>query len=401
MNPTTASTPAAAQVVTATTAVLTLASLAALTPSAVAPELARALEVPASLIGLQVSLVYAGGMLTSMLGGSVMRRHGACRCSQAALLLAAAGLLLAALPHVATLVLASLVIGLGYGLTNPAASHLLTRFTDPRRRNLIFSLKQTGVPLGGVLAGLLAPPLVLALGLAQTLVLLAAVALALALLLQPVRRHWDDDRDPHTPLARSPFAGVALVWRTPGLRRVSLAAFAFAAIQLCVSAYTVTLLVEDVGFALVAAGAVMSAVQVSGVAGRVAWGWLADRLRNGPLTLTLCATVSGAGCAAVTLLSPAWPTAAVVALLCALAMCAIGWNGVYLAEVARHSPPGEVATATGGSLVFTYGGVLLGPSGFALAHTLSGSYTATFGLLVLVAIGALWCTRRLARRGRQ
>ena len=59
-------------------------------------------------------------------------------------------------------------------------------------------------------------------------------------------------------------------------------------------------------------------------------------------------------------------------------------------EVARRSPRGEVAGATGGSLVFAYAGVLLGPPGFAFAQLLLRSYTAAFGLL-LVALAAAGC----------
>ena len=383
--------------VVATTAVLTLASMTALTPAAIAPELARARGLPSALIGLQVSLVYAGAMLSSLVGGTTMRRLGACRSSQIALLALAAGAALASLPSTAALALASLVIGLGYGLTNPAASHVLMRFTSARHRNLIFSIKQTGVPLGGVLAGLLAPRLTLGAGLYWTFLSLALACAGLALLLQAMRRRWDDDREPGTPIARHPFAGVALVWRSPGLRWISMTAMCFSAIQLCLSAFTVTLLVEDVGFGLVAAGSVMSAVQVAGVAGRLAWGWLADRLRNGPLTLTLCALLSGSGCLLVTLLTPDWPAQLVAATLVALALAAIGWNGVYLAEVARRSRPGEVAMATGGSLVFTYSGVLVGPSVFAALHGVAGSYTVTFGVLVLAALGAGLFTRAAAR----
>ncbi len=381
-----------------TISVLTLASMAALTPAAIAPELARLRGLPTALIGVQISLVYGGAMLTSMIGGSVMRRLGACRSSQFALMLLATGALLVALPSVTTLVLGSVVIGLGYGLTNPAASHLLMRFTGARHRNLIFSLKQTGVPLGGVLAGLLAPRLVLSLGLGTSLALLASAALLLALAMQGLRARWDDDRDASVAIARRPFAGVALVWRTPGLRRMSQAALCFAAVQLCVSAYTVALLVEQLGFGLLAAGAAMSAMQVAGMLGRLLWGWLADRTRNGPATLFACALASSVGCAAVALLVAGWPPLAVTATLVLLATSAIGWNGVYLAEIARSSPSGEVATATGGSLVFTYAGVLLGPPAFALLLSSLGSYTETFGMLAAVALAAAVFSRADARR---
>ena len=51
----------------------------------------------------------------------------------------------------------SILIGLGYGLTNPPSAVLLARATSIYNRGLIFSLKQSGVPLGGVIAAVSTP----------------------------------------------------------------------------------------------------------------------------------------------------------------------------------------------------------------------------------------------------
>jgi len=57
------------------------------------------------------------------------------------------------------MVLASMLIGIGYAFNNPASSHILKRVTPPRLRNLVYSIKQAGVPVGGILAALVMPPL--------------------------------------------------------------------------------------------------------------------------------------------------------------------------------------------------------------------------------------------------
>jgi esterase/lipase superfamily enzyme len=65
---------------------------------------------------------------------------------------------------------------------------------------------------------------------------------------------------------------------------------------------------------------------------------------------------------------------------------AVGWNGVYLSEVARIAPPGRAAAATGASLAMTYSGVMVLPTLFWAIVALSGSYAAAFvatGLLTL------------------
>jgi MFS family permease len=55
------------------------------------------------------------------------------------------------------LMLATLSIGIGYGLTNPTSAQVLSQHASERHRGLIFSIKQTGVPIGVALAGLLIP----------------------------------------------------------------------------------------------------------------------------------------------------------------------------------------------------------------------------------------------------
>ncbi len=371
---------------TATTGPLTFAAMVALFPAAIAPTLASAVGVPTALVGLQISLVYGGAMVSSLIGGAFTVRSGACRTTQAALLLIGAALVLATIPTPATLALASLLIGFGYGLTNPAASHLLARFMPPARRGLVFSLKQTGVPIGGVIAGTLAPTATLALGWQGAFWSLALAAVAGAFALQPRRGRWDDDRCPGTHSLISPLADLQLIWHRPTLRRVSLAGFCFAAVQLSLSVFTVTLLVEELDVGLVQAGLVMAAVQVAGAIGRILWGWCGDRLASGLRALMIAATVTTIGALATAAMTPAWPLWLATIVLCTFSVSGLGWNGVYLAEVARLAPPGQVARASGGSLFFTFGGVLVGPPAFSLVRLALDSYTLAFAALAGVAV---------------
>ena len=65
---------------------------------------------------------------------------------------------------------------------------MLTRFTPPQHRNLMFSVKQAGVPLGGMIGGLALPPLIEAMGwrLAAVVVAFACIGVTLADLAVPV-----------------------------------------------------------------------------------------------------------------------------------------------------------------------------------------------------------------------
>ena len=162
----------------------TMSSMAVLVLPAVAPAVARDYGFDSSLIGYQISLVSIGMLATLTLLGNVGRKLGACRTNQTGHAMVASGMLIMLLPWAPFLIVGSLVIGVGYGVLTPSASHLLVRFTPVERRNFVFSLHQVGIPLGGILAALLAPAVAVLAGWRWSVVLSVALLCAVILLMQ-------------------------------------------------------------------------------------------------------------------------------------------------------------------------------------------------------------------------
>jgi MFS family permease len=151
----------------ATLAIQIYVSIVASAPAVLAPILAEDLGIPPSLIGVFVGLLNAGAMLGSLSGGEFVARFGAIRVSQAAVIICVVGLAMMALvpaAAVALLILAAIMLGVGYGPITAASSELLSRTTPPDRMALTFSIKQTGVPAGAAVAGAVMPALALAVG---------------------------------------------------------------------------------------------------------------------------------------------------------------------------------------------------------------------------------------------
>ena len=387
---------------TVTTAVQAMVSMALLTLPAMAPAVARALAVPSTLVGAYVALCYFAAMLSSLVGGTLVRRLGAIRVSQLGLGLCAVGLALCALPWLPAVALGALCIGAGYGPITPASSHLLALTTPAHRMSLVFSIKQTGVPAGGMLAGALVPGLSLWLGWQGTLLAVAGVCALCAALAQPLRAALDADRQPAQPLAlQALFKPIGMVLGHPSLRALAACSFLFSAVQVSTTAYMVTYLNESLGMTLLAAGAALSVSQLAGVVGRIAWGAVADRGLGPRNTLMLLATLMMAGSVLTALLQPQWPTLLIWAIVALLGASAIGWNGVYLATVARQAPPGQAGVATGGTLLFTFMGVVCGSPAFGALAGASGSYRIAFAALALpaaLALGLLVWRAAQARR---
>src|SRR5690606_14513603 len=152
-----------------------------------------------------------------------------------------------------------------------------------------------------------------------------------------------------------------------------------------------------VGLALVVAGSLLAVTHTAGAVGRLAWGWIADRLRSGTLALIVNGCVGIVGALAVALAAPDWPVLAVAAAGAVFGFSAIGWNGVFMAVIARQAPR-DIGAATGGSLFFTYAGVVVVPSVFAQLHERLGvSYGDGFALLALLTAAGIGCLL-LARR---
>jgi len=396
MSTTSSSTPEKLLVLLITTMVQAIVTMNVVIPAAIAPEMARFLKVDASLVGLQVGIAYLGAAALSSMSGSLVRRWGALRASQLALVFSAIGAGLMAIPSVAVLAIGAIFCGLGYALTNPPASHLLARVTTGKDRNFLFSVKQTSVPLGGVAAGFMAPPAALTWGPQAPLIIGAGVALILVLVMIPLRAKWDYDREPNYSLRRSPFGEMTIMWQDQRLRYFGFVAFCFAAMQLCLTTFAVTMLVDDLGFSLIEAGIVLAVLQIAGVTGRLWWGWLADYINDGNAALIIIAIFSVIFSLLTIKLSADLSHVWIYGLMACFSFAAVGWNGVFMAEIARIAPKDSISKATGAVLVISFTGILVGPPSFTAIHSVLGSYTHTFGVFALVSVVGglfLWVIR--------
>ena len=385
-------------VLAATTSTQALSTLGVLALAAVAPRAASELGVNAALIGYQVGVTFLAASLSAVMAGGIVRRYGAVRTSQLSLVFISAGCLASATGTLTALVAGAILMGMGYGLTNPAASQLLSRAPSTRGMNLIFSIKQTGVPIGGVFAGVLMPPLTESLGWQWALALTAAAIATLAVALERVRHAWDTEREPGAPLLAAARSALVVIWKHKPLRWLAAASFLYSGAQLSLSGFLVTYLVADVGMSLVVAGTILAATNAAGAAGRLFWGWLADRLASGGKALMANGAMSVAFALATAAMTPAWPDWAVALVAAAFGFCAMGWNGVYIAVIARQAPPGSIGIATGGSLMVTYAGSVVIPPTFGLLHTrFDVSYGLGFALLSIVTALGIVCVYLVRR----
>jgi MFS family permease len=387
-----------AAAVAMTLAVQSLTAMALAVPSVLAPVASGDFGVAPTAVGRWVGFSYMVAMFAGLAGGTFVGRYGPARMLQIAVLVVALGLTVGAGAHIALLLVCGTLFGAAHGLVNPASSAILAAASPPRIRSMVFSIKQTGVPVGGAIAGTLVPALLLWMSWQAAVLALALVAALLALWVAPYRRVYDVTRRTERLHVRAFAAPVAEVWANRPILELAMASGVYSAIQISFITYLVSYLNLELGYSLLAAGLVFSTSMLAGVLGRILWGAVADHVFDPRSVLAALGVVMVLCGIALASFTAAWPPSAVLAVCVLYGATAVGWNGVFLAEVARLAPEGRVAILTGGTQFFTFAGVLIGPPLFGAIASSTGSYgvgfAASAALPLLVVVGMIAGRRR-------
>lgn len=356
----------------------TFVALGRTLPAVIAPAIITDLRIDAAWVGIYFGLTAAASLVSQLGCGSFIVRHGALRMSQISLAMMAGGTALAALGTPLALALSAIICGGGGAVSTPASSHLLSRVASPRYLPLVFSIKQTAVPAGLLVAGLVGPQLTEWTGWRVTMLLSAAACAVFILMLQPLRKRFDDDRVPTRTFQFSDFkTTLSSVLGTPALRRLSFACLAFNGLQAVVTAYFVVYL-TTIGYTPVAAGFVFSVAVAVAVPGRIVWGWLGSSYVSPRMVMAGLALGMAGSVALLALSDAGWPTLLVGLIACVLSATALSWHGILLAETARAAPEGMRGGVTGGVLSFGQVGALVLPLIFSGLLDLTGRYGIGF-----------------------
>jgi len=372
----------------ATLAVQTLSTAAAYSIPAVAPAVARDIGANPALVGYFISAVYGVGILSALFSPPLIGRRGAVVVSQAVLISTVAMLLTAATGTLPAIAISAVLMGLAYGATAPASTHLLVPRTPRSLMNLVLSIRQIGVPLGGMLASLAMPPLTLVLGWQTSLLVQLVPVIALGVAMYVFCRHWDAaSRETAPAVHPGLLAPLRLLKTSSALRRLSFAAFIYSGLQLCFMVFMTTQLTTKAGFDLVRAGQTLAAYQLAGVISRPIWGWLSDNVMGARWWLALQGAVMCAMAILVGTFSEAWAAPLIVLVSMIAGATASGFTGIAYGEYARLG--GKRRTeATGAGAAFMFCGVMVLPSIMSLVVTLTGSYETVYAAIGVLALAA-------------
>jgi len=355
--------------------------------------------ISASAVGGAVSIVYLTAMIVGLPSGIFIARFGARRVFQMILLCTATGAVLISLAHPLWALLGAIVIGFSTAPMNPAGSHVLSRVSPPRWQPLIFSIKQCGTPAGGMLAGALLPPLIVAYGWRSALYVIPACVLCALLISQIFGVGQKEPRRAGSGITlREVVSSLRFVWNDRLQRSHALAGMVFAGSQLALATYLIVYLWRELGLAPELAGWIYATHHISGIAARMLLGFVAGKWIATRTVLPLLAYIMAAGLVAVALSTESWPVWVFYGVAIVLGIGGNGWVGLFLSEIAILAPAGRAADTTSGNQFFMYGGIVTGPAIGSLLLGATDSYPVLFltiaGAVTLAGAGLSLVTRK-------
>jgi sugar phosphate permease len=364
-----------------------LGSVAILAVAPLSPFLLDGLALSRMEVGLFLPAAYLGGVLMSLPAGWVTERRGVRPSLVAGQVLTGAMVVLAALARDLPAMLVCLVIaGFGFAVLNPATGKAIVDWFPPRERGQAMGIKQAGLTLGGMASAAALPPVALVLGWRSALAIAGGAALVSALLLALFYR------DPRARPVAPPGRPITLADVVPFLRRrgvmiVFLCGLALSLVQSGVLAYLVLAMRDTFGVSVVDAARLLAVAHFGGALGRLGWGVLSDRLFDGRrrpgLTINALLAVATLGGLA---LGAALPAVLLPALALMAGIAAFGWVGLYFALVAEIGGSRSAGLLTGLAVIFSWGGVLIGPPLFGLVLHATDSYRVAWLVLAAAAL---------------
>lgn len=381
-----------------TTATQTGISFIAMGIGALVPFLEQQLKLTNAQVGLTVSAVNVGMALTAMLFGQLVDRFGEKR-------VLVTGGIMSGLSVIATsfsssfgiLLLLLVFTGLWAASSTPAGSKAIMTWFPFSMRGFAIGFRQMGVAGGGALAALILPIIALHSNWRHALVVAGVSAVVISTIVWFVYR--EDAGVPQMPgNAKAPqpqsqqASKVKDILRNKSLWYASAGATAFVGAQFIVIGYTQLFLHVQAHVSLHWTAYFLVIAQLCGVAGRVLWGVISDRMFKGarkPVMLVIGA-IMAAICLIMLTIGPGTPLWLAGVLFAGFGFSAIGWNGIWVTLISELVGKDQAGTAVGVGMTVLQMGVLVFPLLFGSLidhfHSYSVSWIALFFIVLMGSV---------------
>ena len=370
--------------------ILTLAHVVGTLPivsvMAMAPVIQQDLDLSVTQVGLLVSGYYMAQTIGAVPAGGLADRIGVGSALLTSHVLLIAGtLMFSQASDFAGAVAGTIVMGFGYSIVNPSTAKGILTWFSARRRATAMGVKQTGVPIGGVLAA--------ANGALVTLVPWQSIFFAMAGVIFVNALLCFLLVETQHPIAHKSIAAtlgqMMQVGRNRNIRVLFLANIPWNMGQANFFSYLTLFMRDAAGASQPVAGMVLGLAQISSALGRIGWGVVSDTLYRGArkwITVTLCAA-SAVLMVAMAAVEPGPGVWLGVVLAFGLGITIASYPTLAQTLAVESVEPGQAGAAMGYSLMGTSIGGVVGPPIFGAVVDYTGDLadgwitTAIFVLL--------------------
>lgn len=355
--------------------------------SVLAAELIAEFDVTRAQIGLLVTATALVGALLSPYFGKVTDSIGPVKSVRRALVIGAATLALVAVaPTYVVLLSAALATGLANGWGNPSTNSLIVDNVPVGTRGVVTGIKQSGVQVGTFLGGLLLPLFAALWDWRAAVAVFVTIPLAGAagMIGRSESRHY------------GPTAAVGDSQMPASVRWVALYGLLAGVATWGIFGFLPLFAEEDRLWSGQAAGSLIAAIGILGIAARIGWSHLSERRVGHGRTLRILGMASTAS--AVLLVAAALDLIGSWALVPAAALLGVGtiaWNAVGMVAVMDFAPEGTIGKSTGLVLLGFLLGVAAGAPLMGLSVDLSGSYVPGWSTAAALLLSCVWVAGRI------
>jgi nitrate/nitrite transporter NarK len=351
---------------------------------ALAPLLRDALHLSREQIGALVALFFTGAIPASIPVGWLADRLGVRRLLIAVQVVS--GLAVAAMLwlHTYRALLAVMgLAGVGNGAVMVLTNKALYDWFPRERRATAMGTKFLAVSIAGCVAGAAMPTLALWVGWRQAFAVLGGLILASAL--SACLLYHDPSQAGPRPQPLPACASRRALGRDRSFWYLVIVGFLFAGVQFAFITYLALFLHDRWALSLPLAGSLLALAQGGAAASRVPYGWLSDRWCKGERTPLLqgIGGVALGSLLALLLMPKGAPYLALAAVIVLFGMSGLGWGGLYATLATELAGGRATGLGSGIASAFFQAGSTVTPVLFGSIADTTGSYTGSWGMLVL------------------
>ncbi|MGE7866027.1 MFS transporter [Bacillus paramycoides] len=343
--------------------------------------------------GLLVSVVNIGPLFCMLFVGRLLDRYNEKLLITISSFLLGGSLLLTNIVNEFTgLLFVLLLVGAFYSVSQPGGSKVIIKWFSKENRGLAMGIRQAGIPIGGMLAGVLIPFLTIKYNVAYAINIIACICIIGGFLFFIFYKEpYVQEKVKEECIKLSFWMQLKAVMCKKELYPIYITGICMISLQMVLVGHFIKFLVMEQSITPILAGKVFSIVFFSGMIGRVVLATVSDLFYKGnrstPLFIVVCTSI---GFILMFVISIHTITGGVLYGVSALlGFFSIGWFSLFMVEVAESASEESVGMTVSFALTLNQIAIIVAPVLFGYIVDEKGYTYAWLCIVVLLSISAV------------